>query len=463
MFTIPVYLSAANSIINPSEKNIKVTVSGGTIETVAGSGIGPLNTLKEASFSAYDVIMSVAIQEMFHLTLACNISNALGIRPTITAPDLNNPPSCLSGIKGMPVKGNLSTLIDTMLAIEAPDPKYSYDETPQDPFSPKEPTLYQEEYDSIGDLYHALAYGVEQLWDQLYSPTNDAYQKLNFQGAYAVKQDIQTLNDAWNAMASITEEGEGNGVGGFMPSAYVPNKGQEYQEIDEVSHWERFHDIKVFFDGGGVIAQYEATNSEIVDPAQLNLTETYSKVINQLNEDFSKANTPLNLRGMSETGALSLAVWQGGKAPEWNYIPSPTPWPAIPTDAHVCQGLNMCKGQGYNNSGTGPGDGACATVEQSCSSSNDCKGLGACGFASTGQIPTPGQNDCSGQGGCQSPISPNQYYGPSVEKYNGQSVWEVARELFEQKYDANNPGKKLLPVGPVTQRRIQETPTSPKS
>ena len=186
MFTIPVYLSAACSIQDANNYRSKKTIE---VSLPTPGGNSEIASVKE-KFSPYNVIMSVAVQEMFHLTMACNLANALGIRPDLTAPDLNTPPSCLTGIKGMPVKGNLSTLIDTMLAIEAPDPKYHYDETPtnNDPTHFQGPTQYQEEYDSIGDLYHAIAYGVKELWN--YSSENDLYQKTSFSNKY---QDVTAV------------------------------------------------------------------------------------------------------------------------------------------------------------------------------------------------------------------------------------------------------------------------------
>lgn len=337
----------------------------------------------------------------------------------------------------MPVKGNLSTLIDTMLAIEAPDPKYHYDEDPDHPVSPDGPTLYQDSYDSIGDLYHALAYGVQTMWEVMYDPANDKYAKKNFEAKYpAVKATIQTLNDAWNAMACICEQGEGNGAGGFMPDVYVPAEGQQYWQEDEVSHWERFNDIKTYLAGGGNIPQYSYDPSQTDHSTQDALTEDYSKVINQMATDFSSKDN-LNLRGMSQTATLATAIWQAALIPEWNYIPQPTPWPPIPKDAHICQGLNSCKGQGFGNSGTQPGDGDCATIAQACSSTNVCKGLGACGYVGPGTVPTPGANDCSGQGGCQAPISPCQVYSTSTKTYGGQHVWDVARELFKNRLIAD--------------------------
>lgn len=234
LFTIPVYLSAANSIVqqNRNDKIIPVTIEDG--QATDGT--------KTENFSAFNVIMSVAVQEMFHLTLACNLCNALGFRPNIVAPDLDNPPSCLSPIKGMPVRGTLNDLIDTMIAIEKPDEQYI--EPPKDPLSTNGPINYQESYKSIGDLYHALAYGVKKFW--AYDKENDQYQKNNFQGKYQkINQIIKTLDDALIAMACIVEEGEGVGLGKFMSPEYVPTEaGAMFHDLDEVSHWDRFLDIK---------------------------------------------------------------------------------------------------------------------------------------------------------------------------------------------------------------------------
>ncbi|QMU64972.1 MAG: hypothetical protein GKR88_12180 [Flavobacteriaceae bacterium] len=40
-----------------------------------------MDTLKEEYFSAYDMIMSVAVQEMFHLTMAMQLGQFYGSSP----------------------------------------------------------------------------------------------------------------------------------------------------------------------------------------------------------------------------------------------------------------------------------------------------------------------------------------------------------------------------------------------
>lgn len=461
LFTIPIYLSAATSIKEEARSGDKAPTITATIHDGNGG-------TKQETFNVYDTIMSVAVQEMFHLTMACNLANAMGYRPNITAPDLNNPPSCLKGIIGMPVKGNLNSLIDTMLAIEAPDPKYHYPESPEEnPTELPGPTMYQEQYNSIGDLYHAIAFGVKDLWD--YKPKNNFYQKTNFKSKYPeVDAVITSLEAAYNAISCITEQGEGNGSQyGFMPDAYVPGEGQQFQELDEIDHWERFNYIKQYIteNGPDSIPQYSENHESHGENAQTNLTQTYSRLINQLNEDFKTAHTELNLRGMADTGTLATNCWKAGEVPQWEYISNPTPWPAPPKYPHSCQGLNSCKNQGASGHNDCAGAGTCATaVDHSCQYTNSCKLQGGCGYPGRNEAGesayNPNENTCANNGGCQSPISPKQYYNSG--EYAGQTVWDVARKLFTERYEKDTPDKTLKPVGEVTARRNAVHPTSPK-
>lgn len=453
LFTIPVYLSAAASIKeeNRKEKTIKVTLDKDS-------------NSKEELFSAYDVIMSVAVQEMFHFTLACNLCNAMGIRPNIVTPDLNNPPTCLSGIIGMPVKGTLSELIDTMVAIEKPDEKY--EEPPNDPLQIVGPTDYQEQYDSIGDMYHALGYGVSQLWN--YDKDNNAFQKTNFENKYKkVKQIFRTKNEALVGMACITEQGEGIGLGKFMSKDYIPTSASAlYHDLDEVDHWHRFLDIQKYLKSND-IPQYQKSDSNDAQIGAIAMLEqNYSILIQQLHYNFRSTNA-VDLRGMAQTLTYATAVFKNGGVPQWE-TNLPKPWPII-VNPHSCQGLNECKGQGYGGSGTGAGDGACATAStHGCTTTNECANQGGCGFPGKTRLGanewTPRENDCKTLGGCMSPISPEQYFPEGVpeNKNAGKNVWETARTLFEAKYKLDNPKKDLLPCGEVSTRRKGVVPNSPK-
>ena len=68
------------------------------------------------------------------------------------------------------------------------------------------------------------------------------------------------------------------------------------------------------------------------------------------------------------------------------------------TDAHICCGLNSCKGTGASGKNDCAGQGSCATVQaHGCSGMNSCKGLGG--------VDDPASNSCKGKGGCNVPLS----------------------------------------------------------
>ena len=77
------------------------------------------------------------------------------------------------------------------------------------------------------------------------------------------------------------------------------------------------------------------------------------------------------------------------------------------------------------------GDGTCATANyHTCGGKNNCKNQGGCGRGPAEMQESPGSNDCKGQAGCAVPITTNVHTeGPS----EGRSVWEHARELFEDR------------------------------
>jgi hypothetical protein len=82
-------------------------------------------------------------------------------------------------------------------------------------------------------------------------------------------------------------------------------------------------------------------------------------------------------------------------------------------EAHVCRGLNSCKGNGGDGKNACAGQGICATTKgQECGGQNACKNQGGCGE-------TPGENACKGKGKCHVPL---------IDK-----AWMTARKRFEDR------------------------------
>ncbi|HEV3416891.1 MAG TPA: hypothetical protein VG056_08770, partial [Pirellulales bacterium] len=93
-------------------------------------------------------------------------------------------------------------------------------------------------------------------------------------------------------------------------------------------------------------------------------------------------------------------------------------------DAHICRGINTCKGKGADKQNSCAGTGACATAQKhTCQGENACKGQGGCHAK-------PGENACKGQGACQVPLN--------------NDAWKKARARFEQLMTAS--GQKFGPA-----------------
>ena len=461
LFTIPLYITAAQSI----KKNGTVTLD--------------LPDNPNYQTTAKNTIMSVAVQEMFHLTLACNLANACGVMPVLTPPNYNAaPPGCLAPIKNLPLKGNLNTLIDTLLAIEKPDTNYKYDPDSGRPIiDDKGPVKPNESYGSIGDMYHALAYGINKWWKDIRAAAKkqkvdlDEYQKTTFSSKYTKVDTIKDISSAMNAIGAIVEQGEGNGVEGFMPKEYIPTSNTaQFHDEDEVSHYVRFQAIQKALKSK-VITCYSATNT-IQDAVkdQKQLTEAYSTLMHFLQETFNARGSSVSLRGMGDIGVIASNIWAKNVEPAWTFHADAYEHVGL-VELHVCQGLNVCAGHGYKNSGSMPGDGDCATVSHACQFTNDCRSQGACGYPGKTSNKKrarnewePGANNCAALGGCQSPIAPVQYYpADKSNPHQKKHVWDVARALFEERMEKLGKLYAPAPKHPSARRVAQNAhATNPK-
>ncbi|MEM6686626.1 MAG: hypothetical protein AAF617_12665 [Bacteroidota bacterium] len=117
---------------------------------------------------------------------------------------------------------------------------------------------------------------------------------------------------------------------------------------------------------------------------------------------------------------------------------------AVPLELHACMGLNACKGHDRFGTNECAGSGYCATQVHSCHTLNNCRGQGGCGlYGDTEEQCRPGANDCAWQGSCGTPIPAERFITQGKNK--GRSVWQLARELFEQRMDKSRRTVKNAP------------------
>ena len=290
-----------------------------------------LRGLKPSAYpDAAKLVQSVAIQEMLHLELICNISNALGHTPRFHPPRYHEAhsipfihphkdalPSELHGYKC-----ELGALDESRLklfcAIELPH-------------APREFRWEEEHsYDSIAMMYAALREGVALHWDASYvGAERNTRQKSTFKEYHprsglhhGFSQTVHSPHDALLAMDAIVEQGEGANSA-RVPVDFRPPPLEPGQEFDpgwfrgDLSHYHKFalllHHRKKLPEVHAVVPAADSA------AAQAELQAWYRRFLSELEASF-RADGPEMAPTFWDvmfglTGAL-MAVWESGACPD---------------------------------------------------------------------------------------------------------------------------------------------------
>ncbi len=307
MWTIPLYLTALYSI-----KDLK--------------------KLKHIDYpDAAKLIFSVVIQEMLHLELVCNISNALGVSPKFSIPVYDEKkgipfihpekhylPEFLKGYSVKPQALNYNSL-QLFCAIELPHPK-------------KEIVWGKEKsYNSIAELYEALKQGIVHLWEECYVGDNfNTKQKNTFNEYHNTKgknhgfsQKINSRDTALKAIDAIIEQGEGADAK-KVPADFRPPKVEEGKEYDaslykgHLSHYQKFKILLLHHKKLPPV--YSATREGHDSVEQRNLDNAFKLFLLEMENDFNSDGDTMrdsfwdnmfNLRDALTT------VWVSGSCPKF--------------------------------------------------------------------------------------------------------------------------------------------------
>jgi hypothetical protein len=524
LWTIPLYLAAAYSInapVDPSTSRPEIVNLEDLPKNPDGSFDFAKFTDEQATQYAFDSILSVAIQEMLHLELAANILNAVRPSENVTttnpwvrftgdqAPSYKSAPSCLDvplpeGVELMVgafrVEGVGSVKPDNQLRL------FQWIEEDRPPQG--DPETYHAQYDSIGNFYTALKYGLTVCWPQLYPPEgriSDPLQKddwgegvvkatARYAGALpaALRQNVflnlartrlmregsaldvravaDALAEAENypfsikvegspddalaaaqaAILAIQAQGEGAGHGQEVPPQYRPTTGAPFEIfLDSQSHYERFTQLRQLLDK--VAVYHVSPPVDDLSNFEKVLDFGYSSFLSSLDTAFA-SQSGVSLGAMKGLGNRALEVWQGGGTPQFTWEdPSSYIDPERTKGYHACQGLDPA------------GTDDCATAYfHVCSHTNMCAGQGGCGL--NGGDPDgdwkPGQNSAQHNGGCGVPIPVGQVFnanpasdmgGVAPPALQNQNVWEYARKQlgFTENPEPNDFRKSLSPTSPV--------------
>jgi CDGSH-type Zn-finger protein len=190
-----------------------------------------------ANRAAADIITSVFIEEMLHMTLAANVLNAVGGTPALDGPDFIAryptplPHSADAFLVGLaPFSPDA---VETFMKIEKPEA----------PDAPEE----AEGYHTIGQFYQAIEHGLKTLCERLGEAQvfcGDPARQITPQAFdYRGSGRIVPVYDLASALAAI-DEIEEQGEGLKHAEVWDGDRDMFHPEREEVAHYFRFMEIK---------------------------------------------------------------------------------------------------------------------------------------------------------------------------------------------------------------------------
>ena len=308
LWTVPLYLTALYSI-----KGLK--------------GLKPHDYPEAAK-----LLYSVAVQEMLHVEIVCNLANAFGwslqFRPPQYGESKGVPfihpakeylPEMLHGYSSVPQALSEKSL-RLFCAIELPHPK-------------KEFAFEQERaYDSIADMYEALRIGITAMWDQCYiGDEHNRKQKNSFREydlidrrRHGFSQPITTREEALKAIDAVVEQGEGaNSL--RVPVDYRPPERAEDPAHDagwfkgHLSHYQKFRFL--LHHHHKLPPVYEVTHNGQSSASQLAMKAAFAEVLKELESTFSAEGDEMSIDFWTKMYAFAYSiidVWESGACPQFD-------------------------------------------------------------------------------------------------------------------------------------------------
>jgi Ferritin-like len=182
------------------------------------------------------IVRSVVIEEMLHLSLACNMLNAVGETPSLPAAVLRYPSPLPMGIGDKP--GGPELIVPLTRLSQASIQTFMTIEEPEHPLHfPKAAALGQTQYQAIGDLYQTIGEfykAVGQLMKELGERvfTGGASHQVTGWIDQNRLHAVLNLDDALKAIELIIEQGEGT-------------EQSPEDESKELAHYYRFEQIQL--------------------------------------------------------------------------------------------------------------------------------------------------------------------------------------------------------------------------
>ncbi len=307
LWTIPLYLTALYSIKG-------------------------LHKLKHADFpEAAKLIFSVVVQEMLHLELVCNLTNALGFSPKFLVPSYDEKagipfihplhdalPAYLHGYSIRPQALHKDSL-RLFCAIELPH-------TRRETIWEKQNTCH-----SIANLYEALQLGIAALWEECYvgdgrntRQKNTFHEYHNQDGRHhGFSQRVHSVSTAMKAIDAIIEQGEGADTRN-VPVAFRGADSAEEKEFETSwfkSHLSHFQKFRMLLHAHHRLPEVYREDPDATDlTAQLHMENVFVDFLGDLQVYFNSEGESFPMtfwQKMNSLGPAIGAVWESGRCPSF--------------------------------------------------------------------------------------------------------------------------------------------------
>jgi Ferritin-like len=186
---------------------------------------------------AAEVVQSVFVEEMLHLTLAANLLNAIGGKPVLDAPHL------LPGYPRTLPHGDQSFQIELLPFGQQALENFLKIERPSRPGAPPE----GERYETIGQFYQSIEGGLRDLCEALgegavFSGSQERQITASYSyGGSGSLVAVRDLASALQALTEIVEQGEGSG----QSDIWDGDRQMFHADRNEVAHYYRFEELKL--------------------------------------------------------------------------------------------------------------------------------------------------------------------------------------------------------------------------
>jgi hypothetical protein len=314
--TIPPYLTALYSIVP------------GTNRDIAG------------------ILRHIAIQEMLHMCLACNLLNAVGGRPTLNAPGFRPTfpgplPMGIGNEPGDPFivplrKFSLELVQSVFMVIEEPEDPLQFPVRRMAALAPTEP-----DYHTIGEFYRSLGAVISRLGPPIF--TGDPGRQVK--GWFPADElfPVVDVPTAERAIRVIVSQGEGtktrplDAEGGlahyYLYSEIV--KGRRLVEDRSVPQGYSYSGAPIVFDPGGVFpmvdnpGQVALPSNSLVARLANQFDQTYTALLNSLQAtvdgDPSQLDVAIGLMyGLrleaQQLMATPIPGGRGNAGPRWQFV-----------------------------------------------------------------------------------------------------------------------------------------------